>query len=112
MLFNSWQFAIFFAVVYGAYLCLSRHRHQNVLLLGASYYFYAAWDWRFLALLFGSTLLDYVCALRIDASDNPRVRRAFLAASVVGNLSLLGFFKYFDFFLGSLDVLLRQFGVS
>jgi alginate O-acetyltransferase complex protein AlgI len=112
MLFNSWQFVVFFAVVYGAYLCLSRHRHQNALLLAASYYFYAAWDWRFLALLFSSTLLDYVCALQIDASDRPRVRRAFLVASVVGNLSLLGFFKYCDFFLGSLETLLRQFGLS
>ncbi len=112
MLFNSWQFAVFFVVVFGAYLCLSNYRHQNALLLGASYYFYAAWDWRFLVLLLSSTLLDYVCALRIDASENTRVRRAFLVASITGNLALLGFFKYCDFFLGSLEALLRQFGVS
>jgi alginate O-acetyltransferase complex protein AlgI len=112
MLFNSWQFAAFFLIVYAIYVCLSNHRYQNLLLLVASYYFYAAWDWRFLALLLGSTLLDYVCALRIDRSENPRVRRAFLVASVIGNLSLLGFFKYCDFFLGSLEALAGRLGLS
>src|SRR5262245_61490093 len=110
MLFSSWDFAVFFVVVYAVYLCLPRFRQQNVLLLIASYYFYAAWDWRFLPLLAGSTLLDYVCARCIDASSHARTRKAFLAASVIGNLTLLGFFKYCGFFLDSLNGLLRGLG--
>jgi alginate O-acetyltransferase complex protein AlgI len=112
LLFNSWTFVVFFAVVYVCYLALRDFRWQNVLLLIASYYFYAAWDPRFLVLLLSSTVLDYVCALQIDRSENTRIRRAYLVASVVGNLSLLGFFKYYNFFLDSLDALLTPAGLS
>ena len=58
MLFNQWSFLVFFVVVYGAYVCLKR-RPQNVLLLGASYVYYAFWDWRFVGLLLASTVTDY-----------------------------------------------------
>ena len=64
MVFNSADFAIFFVVVYAAYRALG-HRAQNWLLLVASYYFYAAWDWRFTGLLAASTLVSYVAALWI-----------------------------------------------
>jgi len=112
LLFNSWTFVVFFVVVYVLYLSLRDFRWQNNLLLLASYYFYAAWDPRFLILLLSSTVLDYVCALQIDRHRDARVRRGFLIASVVGNLSLLGFFKYFNFFLTSLDTLLGPLGVT
>ena len=62
MVFNSLHFVWFFIVVYALYRVLP-HRAQNWLLLVASYYFYAAWDWRFLGLLIASTLVDYTCAL-------------------------------------------------
>ena len=112
MLFNAWDFVVFFLAVYVGYLLLPTYRQQNVLLLAASYYFYSAWDWRFLFLLLSSTVLDYVCALRIDTSDSPRIRKAFLVASITGNLTLLGFFKYFNFFLDSLRALLTPLGLS
>ena len=112
MAFNSWEFVLFFAVVYVGYLLLGDWRRQNAFLLVASYYFYAAWDWRFLFLLLISTLLDFVCAFQIDSTENPRRRRVFLIFSVVGNLTLLGFFKYFNFFLDSLRPLLANFGAS
>jgi len=112
VLFNSWDFVVFFVAVYCLYLLLPTYRQQNLLLLVASYYFYSAWDWRFLLLLLSSTVLDYVCALAIDSSDSPRRRKAFLAASVTGNLTLLGFFKYFNFFLDSLRTLLAPLGLS
>ena len=60
MVFNSLHFVWFFLVVYALYRVLP-HRGQNWLLLVASYYFYAAWDWRFLGLLVASTLVDYTC---------------------------------------------------
>jgi len=101
MVFNSLHFAVFFLIVLTAYRLLP-HRGQNWLLLGASYYFYAAWDWRFLGLLIASTLVDFFCALAIAGSDDARRRRVLLTLSLGFNLSLLGFFKYFNFFADSL----------
>jgi D-alanyl-lipoteichoic acid acyltransferase DltB (MBOAT superfamily) len=104
MVFNSLHFLVFFVIVYTAYRLLP-HRAQNWLLLGASYYFYAAWDWRFLSLLIGSTLVDYVCARAIDRSQEPRRRKLLLTLSLAFNLTLLGFFKYFNFFAENLHEL-------
>src|SRR5262245_10663227 len=97
MVFNSLQFVWFFAIVYALYRVLP-HRAQNWLLFAASYYFYAAWDYRFLALLAGSTVVDYTCGRLLGSTAAPRRRRALLVVSIVFNLTLLGFFKYFNFF--------------
>jgi D-alanyl-lipoteichoic acid acyltransferase DltB (MBOAT superfamily) len=101
MVFNSLHFLWFFIVVYGAYRVLP-HRAQNWLLLGASYYFYAAWDWRFLGLLLASTLVDFSCARALSRTSAPGGRQALLVVSLGFNLTLLGFFKYFNFFADSL----------
>jgi D-alanyl-lipoteichoic acid acyltransferase DltB (MBOAT superfamily) len=109
MVFNSLHFIWFFVVVYGAYRVLP-HRAQNWLLLFASYYFYAAWDWRFLGLLMGSTIVDYSCGLALSRAATPRVRRTLLCLSLGFNLTLLGFFKYFNFFADNLDGLFAALG--
>jgi alginate O-acetyltransferase complex protein AlgI len=109
MVFNSLHFLWFFVVVYGVYRLLP-HRPQNWLLLVASYYFYAAWDWRFLGLLIGSTLVDYTCARAIAAAASDRRRRGLLILSIGFNLTLLGFFKYFNFFADNLHVLFGTLG--
>ena len=101
MVFNSLHFVWFFIVVYCAYRVLP-HRAQNWLLLVASYYFYAAWDWRFLGLLIASTLVDFSCARALSRTSAPGARRALLVLSLGFNLTLLGFFKYFNFFTDSL----------
>jgi alginate O-acetyltransferase complex protein AlgI len=101
MVFNSLHFVWFFVVVYGAYRVLP-HRAQNWLLLIASYYFYAAWDWRFLGLLVASTLVDFTCARVLSRTSAPGRRRALLVLSLGFNLTMLGFFKYFNFFADSL----------
>lgn len=101
MVFNSLHFVWFFIVVYALYRALP-HRPQNWLLLVASYYFYAAWDWRFLSLLVGSTVVDYTCALALGRVVTPAKRRAVLCLSLGFNLALLGFFKYVNFFAESL----------
>jgi len=101
MLFNSLEFLIFLPVVLCVYFLLP-HRGQNWFLLAASCFFYAMWDWRFLFPLLASTCIDYFCAIRMDASwarkEPNAVRKRYLVLSVVTNLGLLGFFKYYNFF--------------
>jgi len=109
MVFNSLHFAAFFLVVYALYRVLP-HRAQNVMLLAASYYFYGVWDWRFLTLLWGSTVIDYTCARAIARTEDPRRRWAWLLLSLAYNLGMLGFFKYFNFFAGSLHDLFALLG--
>jgi D-alanyl-lipoteichoic acid acyltransferase DltB (MBOAT superfamily) len=110
MVFNSFQFVLFFIVVYALYRAVP-HRQQNWLLLLASYYFYGSWDWRFLLLLLASTVIDYFCALYIDSRDNQRQRKRALLISLGFNLSMLGFFKYFNFFADSAQAMLQAFGL-
>jgi len=109
MLFNSFQFAIFFLTFYGLYLVLN-HKWQNRLLLIASYVFYGSWDWRFLSLIWISTILDYACGIKIHEAMDPKRRRFFLTLSVAGNLTVLGFFKYFNFFAENFQALVGRFG--
>jgi D-alanyl-lipoteichoic acid acyltransferase DltB (MBOAT superfamily) len=109
MLFNSLDFALFFAVVYAAYVLLPL-RGQNRLLLVASYFFYGCWDYRFLSLIALSTTVDFLLAQRIHDSGDPRRRKRLLLASMALNLGVLGFFKYFNFFVGSAEALARSLG--
>ena len=88
------------------------HRAQNVLLLLASYLFYGWWDWRFLFLIAASTVIDFVCGIRLDASPTPRGRKAWLALSMTANLGILGVFKYYNFFVDNLDRVLAPFGLG
>ncbi len=110
MLFNSLQFFIFFVIVYSLYLILN-HKWQNRLLLVASYIFYGAWDWRFLTLLWFSTLMDFFLARRIEGAFSQTTKRRWLICSVVLNLGILGIFKYFNFFVDSLQCLLSYFHI-
>ena len=111
MLFNSALFATFFIAVYSLYLVLN-HKWQNRMLLVASYVFYGAWDWRFLSLICASTILDYTCGLIIEQAKDAKRRKFFLFLSIFGNLLILGFFKYFNFFATNLQILLSKIGLS
>ena len=111
MLFNAWEYALFLPVVLVGYYALS-HRGQNLLLLAASYFFYGWWDPRFAALLAFSTVMDFVLGLKIDqAGDSPR-RKQLLILSCVSNLTILGFFKYFNFFTDSAVELAATLGIT
>ncbi len=113
MLFNSWTFAAFFAVVYPTYLLLRRSRvAQNVVLLAASLVFYGFWDYRFLGLLAVSSGIDFFVAKSIRDSSDARRKKALLVVSLVTNLVVLGFFKYFHFFADSAVALLRALGLG
>jgi D-alanyl-lipoteichoic acid acyltransferase DltB (MBOAT superfamily) len=111
MLFNSIDFILFFAVVYGLYLVLN-HRAQNWMLLVASNFFYGCWDWRFLFLLWFTMTVDFFCGRAIHRSDDPRTRKRLLLFSLFSNLGVLFFFKYFGFFSESLQALFLRFGVE
>ena len=110
MLFNSWQFLLFFTIVFILYLFLN-HRWQNRLLLVTSYAFYALWDWRFLFLIWFVTGINYWCGTKILGSK-PRAKKAFLIAGISANLLVLGFFKYCDFFIENFVQLISLFGLS
>jgi alginate O-acetyltransferase complex protein AlgI len=112
MLFQSPLFVLFFAGVLALLLAVRGRRPRHVILLCASYTFYAAWDVRFLALLVLTTAVDWVAGARIQASDDPSRRRAWLVASLVSNLGVLGAFKYFGFFAESAADLAALFGVT
>lgn len=101
MVFNSFEFAVFFCIVLGLYWIL-KHRWQNAMLLAASYVFYGFWDWRFLSLIIFSTVLDYFCGLALHRRTDPRERKQILTLSLLGNLGVLGVFKYYNFFAGIL----------
>jgi alginate O-acetyltransferase complex protein AlgI len=100
MLFNSLHFAVFFVLVLGLYWTMPPTWKKPFLLI-ASYYFYGAWDYRFMALLFCTTGIDFACGRWIDGATTLRRKRMFLALSLTANLAVLGFFKYFNFFADS-----------
>jgi D-alanyl-lipoteichoic acid acyltransferase DltB (MBOAT superfamily) len=83
-----------------------------MLLLFASFYFYACWDWRFMFLLLFSILLDYVSGIKIENSSGKREAKIWLTLSIVINLGFLGFFKYYNFFIESFAELLNGFGLK
>ena len=109
MLFHSLTFAIFFIIVFSLYLKFP-HKLQNRMLLVASYVFYGAWEWRYLGLLFISTLTDYFCALGVEKSEE-KSKKKFLYLSIFVNLTLLGIFKYYDFFAENFQSLMENFGI-
>ena len=112
MLFNSFIFWIFFIVVIFAYRALP-HKGQNRLLLVASYIFYGYWDYRYLSLIFISTVIDYFVATGIhrNANDKQKKKRILLI-SIASNLGMLGFFKYYNFFILEMSQLLDVIGIN
>jgi alginate O-acetyltransferase complex protein AlgI len=112
MLFCSQEYLLFFVGIFILYWAMPWARARVWLLLLASFYFYASWN-KWLALLIGvSTVIDYFLARGIDRWSQPGVRRLLLVLSLVGNLGLLGYFKYANFFLHSLEEGLRSAGAS
>lgn len=100
MLFNSIDFAIFLPILLIVYWSINRNlKSQNVLIFVASYVFYGWWDWRFLFLIFISTIVDFSIGLLLSKVSNKSKRKQLLYLSVFVNLGILGFFKYFNFFL-------------
>ncbi|MDX6273702.1 MAG: alginate O-acetyltransferase complex protein AlgI [Frankiales bacterium] len=112
MVFNSLQYAVFLPVVLLLYYALRHRSRQNAMLLVASYVFYGVFDYRFLALMWFTTLVDFAVgrALERHDADDAR-RRQIFAISIVSNLGVLGFFKYAGFFVHSASSLAHRLGV-
>ncbi|MEX2214429.1 MAG: MBOAT family O-acyltransferase [Phycisphaeraceae bacterium] len=110
MTFTTLTFILFLWLVFALYWTLRYRTAQNILLIVASYSFYAWWDYRFCALMLISSLIDYIAALSIDRSPKRGVRRAWMWVSVAMNLGMLGFFKYFNFFAESFTAMMRSLG--
>jgi len=109
MLFDTPVYLVFLVLVVAVYWRLP-WRPQNALLLLASYFFYGWWDWRFLLLMIASTTIDFLIARKIEDSTGSAKRKSLLIASLIVNFAILGFFKYFNFFLDSTANCLDAFG--
>lgn len=114
MFFNSFSFAIFLPIIFILYwFVFSKNKTtQNSLLIVASYFFYACWDWRFLFLLIFSTLLDYFSGIKIANSTREIHSKIWLWLSVGINLGFLGIFKYYNFFALSFAALFQSIGIK
>ena len=105
MLFPTFTFAIFFIVVYGAHVALrSRPRQWKLAMLAASYVFYGWWDWRFCGLIAGASVFNWWAARQIHRRAG-QSRRDLVSLAVLVNLAVLGFFKYWGFFVESFDAM-------
>ncbi len=112
MLFTQIEFLVFAAVVLGLLAIARSHRVRKIVVLLASYYFYAYWDWRFLSLVIASSLIDFMVGKRLAAAGDPRLRLWLVGASLTFNLGVLAVFKYLDFFIDSLAPLAAPFGFN
>lgn len=103
MLFNSIEYLFFFFIVIVLYWSLANKKliFQNTLLLIASYVFYGWWDYRFLTLIFISTFVDFFIAREINLTQKIGQKKLLLSFSLIINLGMLGFFKYYNFFIDS-----------
>ena len=103
MIFNSFAFAGFLSCLFVLYWFVTNKnlKVQNILLLIASYIFYGWWDWRFLLLLALLSLANYLIGIAIESNETNRKGKIWLIIGLITNLGILGFFKYFNFFVDS-----------
>jgi alginate O-acetyltransferase complex protein AlgI len=100
MLFPTIEFALFFALVFPITWALNEYNTaKKWLLVAASYFFYAFWNVSYTLILFGSSVFNFLVALALDRLAAGPARRALFWLAVAGNLGLLGYFKYYDFFV-------------
>ncbi len=114
MVFNSLEYFMFLPIVFVLYWFVFKNnlKSQNIVLLVASYVFYGWWDWRFLSLILLSTIIDYIIGHKIYSNNDKFIKKKWLWVSVLFNVSLLGFFKYFNFFVDSWVDMVSMFGYS
>ncbi len=113
MLFNSNSFVVFLAIVLGLYyLKPLSWTSKKVILLLASYLFYALWNPPLIILLWVSTLVDWIAGNKLFSETDPRKRKLWLLFSMVTNLGFLAFFKYGGFFVENFTFLVNSIGIE
>lgn len=112
MSFISLEFALLFTGVVFGLLVFRRHLYKKFIILLASCVFYAYWDWRFLGLIALVTVVDYYISKYLTKTESQAARKRMLSFSIILNLSILGVFKYFNFFVDNLNLLLAPFGFT
>jgi len=111
MLFNSFEYILFFIGIASAYFLIP-YRMRVWLLLAGSYYFYMRWQWMYIFLLIIQTIIPYYCGLKIDSSKNNTERKFWLTAGMISLLGILFFFKYFNFTNESVNAILNTIDIS
>lgn len=113
MLFNSLEFVVFFPIVFAVYwLARQNGKLQNAILVVASGVFYAWVDWRFIFLIGFTAMLTYITGRALLSSRQNRGRKGYIIVNIVINLAILGFFKYYNFFIDSFNNAFRSIGVA
>lgn len=111
MVFNSFEFLVFFPIVVGLYFIMPKKARKYWLLV-SSYYFYMSWSSTYAILILASTVITYLSGILLNKADTDSKKKLIVAISFISNLSILVFFKYFDFLLGNLNAVLGFFKVS
>lgn len=114
MFFNSIEYLIFLPICFTIYWFVVQRnlKWQNLFVLVISYIFYGWWDWRFLSLIAFSTIVDYTVGIYMEKSSSKSQRKRLLWISLIVNLGLLGFFKYYNFFVDSWVASFDAIGIS
>lgn len=114
MLFNTLDFAVFLPIVFAFYWLMGKKQiqGQNALIVLSSYVFYGWWDWRFLALIFFSSIVDFAIGHALKQTSRKSKRKTLLWTSIAVNLGLLGFFKYYNFFIDNFERAFSFFGME
>lgn len=114
MLFNSIDFAVFLPIVFMLYWFVFNKniKSQNLLIVVASYFFYGCWDWKFLILIFISTNVDFLVGLGLLRTQQQKKRKVLLWVSIISNLGILMFYKYFNFFIDNFNEVFTFLGTS
>lgn len=111
MLFNSWQFVIFFSIVFVLYWALP-HKFRWIFLLISSYYFYMSWNVKYVFLILLTTIVSYTTALVIEKTDDKRKKNAALLTALLVCLGILVVFKYWNFLFSSINGVMRLFSLQ
>ena len=115
MIFVSTEFLIFFVVIYGIYLLFRQFRlwgGAKIVLLVGSLISYGFWYYPYLLILIISISVDFFCGNQIAKTENPNSRKALLSVSILTNLGILGFFKYYNFFIENVTPFISELGVD
>ena len=114
MLFQSFDFLVFFPLVFALFWAINKWNvlTRNIFLLAASYFFYGYWDYRFLALILSSSLVDFTIGILLYKTTKASARKGLLAFSVIFNIGLLGYCKYLNFFIENFVSALNSVGIE